>query len=628
MYEEFYGLRETPFSVQPDPRFAYPSAEHKIAVAKMRYAADGKRGLAVLTGRVGMGKCLGKGTPVLMSDGAVKAVEDVQVGDLLMGPDSRPRVVLSLACGRDKLYRIVPTKGESYVVNEPHILSLKLTGGENRVPGSVVNISVRDYLAKSEHFKRNVKGYRVGVEFDERPVALEPYFLGLWLGDGASDTPRIYTTDVPVVDYLEEFTERIGVTCRRVVIKGDKCPAYDLTTGRASRAELGFAIGRGRNPVRAALAKYNLFGNKHIPQAYKANSREARLELLAGFIDADGYLTSKTFDLTLKNERLADDIVFLARSLGFAAYKNACSKTCYNNGVIGVYYRVQISGHTDEIPVRIPRKKALPRRQAKNVLMTAIDVQEVGMGEYYGFEIDGDRLFLLGDFTVTHNTTISNRLQMTWDEDPTKTVAFLPGAVVRTPGQFLRLVLESFGITALRTEAQNRGVFERFLLDEFAAGRHPILLLDEGQNLASRVIDAISDLTNFQTASTKLITVVMLAQDNLPKKLERHDAFRSRIAVVGHLDPLTLDEMREMIAYRLQTAGGGPIETYFEDQALADSYAITKGVPRDICVLCDALFVNGYVRDQRIITPALVERTLSEMSREKKWPVQIKDNRK
>ena len=245
------------------------------------------------------------------------------------------------------------------------------------------------------------------------------------------------------------------------------------------------------------------------------------------------------------------------------------------------------------------------------------------------YAADGKRgLAVLTGPVGVGKTTISNRLQMTWEEDPSKTVAFLPGAVVRTPAQFLRLVLEAFGIPAKRTEVQNRGEFERFLLDEFAAGRHPILLLDEGQNLASRVIDTISDLTNFQTASTKLVTVVMLAQDNLPKKLERHDAFRSRIAVVGHLDPLTLDEMRDMIAFRLQTAGGGPIESYFEEQALADSHAITKGVPRDVCVLCDALFVNGYVRDQRVITAALVARTLSEMSREKKWPVQLKDGRK
>ena len=196
MYEEFFGLRETPFSVQPDPRYAYPSVEHKIAVAKMRYAVDGKRGLAVLTGPVGIGKCLGRGTPVLMHDGTVRAVEDVRVGDRLMGPDSTPRTVLSLAHGTDRLYRIMPVKGDPYVVNEPHILSLKLTGGDGRSQGEVVNLSVRDYLARAENFKRNVKGYRVGVEFDAQPVTLEPYFLGLWLGDGASDTPRIHTTDV------------------------------------------------------------------------------------------------------------------------------------------------------------------------------------------------------------------------------------------------------------------------------------------------------------------------------------------------------------------------------------------------------------------------------------------------
>lgn len=245
------------------------------------------------------------------------------------------------------------------------------------------------------------------------------------------------------------------------------------------------------------------------------------------------------------------------------------------------------------------------------------------------YAADGKRgLAVLTGPVGVGKTTISNQLQMTWEDDPSKTVAFLPSATVRTPGQFLRLMLEGFGIPAKRTENENRRVFERFLLDEYNAGRHPVLLLDEGQNLAPRVFDTLSDLTNFQTASNKLITVVMLAQDNLPKKLERHDAFRSRIAVVGHLDPLTLEELTDMIDFRIQTAGGGPIKEYFEPSALADCYAITKGIPRDICVLCDALFVNGYVRDQRLMTSALVQRTLSEMSREKKWPVQLKENKK
>lgn len=228
----------------------------------------------------------------------------------------------------------------------------------------------------------------------------------------------------------------------------------------------------------------------------------------------------------------------------------------------------------------------------------------------------------------TGKTTIANGLQVTWDADPNKTVAFLPSATVNTPAAFLRLVLEAFGQETARTEADNRRLLERFLLDEYNAGRHPVLLLDEGQNVSSRNIDTISDLTNFQTAQTKLLTVVMLAQDNLPKKLERKDAFRSRIAVVGRLDPLTPEEMRAMIAHRIATAGGGPLTEYFEDDALTEIHAITQGLPRDICVLCDALFVNGYVRDQRMMTAPLVQRTLHEMSREKKWPVKIKDVQK
>jgi type II secretory pathway predicted ATPase ExeA len=225
-------------------------------------------------------------------------------------------------------------------------------------------------------------------------------------------------------------------------------------------------------------------------------------------------------------------------------------------------------------------------------------------------------------------TTIANQLQITWDTDASKTVAFIPSATVRTAAAFLRLVLESYGKETARTESDNRRLLERFLLDEYQAGKHPILLLDEGQNVSSTNINTISDLTNFQTSQTKLITVVMLAQDNLPKKLERHDAFRSRIAVVGRLDPLNIDEMTGMIAHRIKVAGGGPLASYFVDDAIPEIYNVTKGIPRDICVLCDALFVNGYVRDQRMLDASLVVRTLNEMSREKKWPVQIRDNRK
>ena len=79
-------------------------------------------------GLSGSGKCHGADTPIIMYDGTIKKVQDIQVGDLLMGDDSTARRVFSLARGRDIMYEVTNIKGESYIVNSEHILSLKYTG--------------------------------------------------------------------------------------------------------------------------------------------------------------------------------------------------------------------------------------------------------------------------------------------------------------------------------------------------------------------------------------------------------------------------------------------------------------------------------------------------------------------
>ncbi len=231
----------------------------------------------------------------------------------------------------------------------------------------------------------------------------------------------------------------------------------------------------------------------------------------------------------------------------------------------------------------------------------------------------------------TGKTTIANQLQRTWGADAGKALAFLPSASVRTRPQFLRLVAEGFGIAPARTEQENKRQVERFLLDEYGAGRHPVLLIDEAQNVHADNIDVLSDLSNFQTAEDKLITIVMLAQDNFPNKLSRKEAFRSRIAVISNLDPLSYEDMRGMIAHRLTTAGGevlaplaqgALLDRFFSERALIEVYNTTQGIPRDVCVLCDAAFVNAFVRAEKAVTPETVAQTLSEMRAGKNWPVQ------
>jgi len=151
-------------------------------VAEIRAAFREKLDPVLFVLPTGGGKCLGAGTPVLMFDGTIMPVEQVCVDDLLMGPDSTPRRVLSLARGREMLYRVTPKKGDPYVVNESHILSLR-----NR-RGVVTNIEVRDYIKEPRHWQIRNQGWRVPgiLRGDLTPelvdITVEPIGVGDYYG--------------------------------------------------------------------------------------------------------------------------------------------------------------------------------------------------------------------------------------------------------------------------------------------------------------------------------------------------------------------------------------------------------------------------------------------------------------
>jgi superfamily II DNA or RNA helicase len=309
------------------------------------------------------------------------------------------------------MYDIIPTKGDTYTVNESHILSLKCSSTYSKKfkKGQIVDICVKDYLnlPKSFHGPAGaLLGYRVPVKFPEKNVEMDPYALGYWLGDGTSRYPAITTIEEPIIRYFKEYAEKLGLFIRQG--KGRDSITYSISAGKRNRPGISGSV--GKNKFLNMLNKYNLVQNKHIPYDYKCNSRDIQLGLLAGIIDSDGYLSNNTYDIIQKNERLLDDIIFIARSLGFAAYKKECKKSCMYQGEkkTGTYYRICISGEgLENIPVKLIRKKARPRKQMKDVLVTRIKVVKKEVDDYYGFEIDGNRRFILGDFQVTHNTVMA-----------------------------------------------------------------------------------------------------------------------------------------------------------------------------------------------------------------------------
>ena len=132
----------------------------------------------------GRGKCLAKGTKILMYDGNIKSVEDIIVGDVIMGDDSTPRNILSTTSGVEQMYDInLDINNETYRVNESHILSLKSISDYNNVikNGSIIDISVKEYLELPSKLKDILYGYKVGIEFNKVNIETDPYLFGYWL---------------------------------------------------------------------------------------------------------------------------------------------------------------------------------------------------------------------------------------------------------------------------------------------------------------------------------------------------------------------------------------------------------------------------------------------------------------
>jgi hypothetical protein len=209
---------------------------------------------------------------------------------------------------------------------------------------NVFEISMKDYLQLPKSMKRCLKGYKVPVHFEQKEIPIDPYRMGYWLGGSSNKHTVISSEDLPVLQDL------------------------------------------------------NLIHNKHIPMMYKCNSRENRLKLLAGLIDSNGRVDkgSNGFKITHKSETFMDDVIFLARSLGFSCDKNS-KKTNRTH--------IRITGEgMEEIPTRIPRKHSIPIKPMKDALITAIKVEYVNRDAYFGFTLDGNCRYLMGDFTVTHNT--------------------------------------------------------------------------------------------------------------------------------------------------------------------------------------------------------------------------------
>lgn len=139
--------------------------DSEIEIGEFRFEDMPRSCTWIIVGAPGSGKCLAKGTPILMYDGTINTVENIKENDLLMGDDSKPRKVLGTCRGVDQMYKITQDQGNDYIVNEPHILVLsKFKKGE--FGSEVIEIPVYEYIDKYHQNDDFIfEGVKTGHEF-------------------------------------------------------------------------------------------------------------------------------------------------------------------------------------------------------------------------------------------------------------------------------------------------------------------------------------------------------------------------------------------------------------------------------------------------------------------------------
>lgn len=355
-----------------------------------------------------IGKCIGEDTPVITANGTIKMARDVVKSDGLMGPDSTRRSIFEITRGVDQGYRIIPNKNwDSWECVTGHRLALKWCNssmpfyfnGKKYVKDDTVVMTIDSFTSLTKTSKKHLMLFKCGVEYPERELEIDPYLMGLWLGDGSKSRMHITNVDTEVIDHL------VNNHNGKLVKYGDS--ATEIQIG-------GMGSGR-RSDMTKKLKMYGVFKNKHIPAEYLINSRKNRLELLAGIIDSDGYTMINgrqvNCEIVQKNKVLAHDIKRLVSELGFGcSVRPKVATMIRKDGSIYScdVYRIFIFGDMWGIPVKVNRKK-FPlitdfNKVRRNTLHCGFKVEKIGTIPYVGFVINKDHMHLLGDCQVTHNT--------------------------------------------------------------------------------------------------------------------------------------------------------------------------------------------------------------------------------
>ena len=367
-----------------------------------------------------LGYMRGRAQPVftkVLTPGGFRPIGELRVGDLVIGSDGRPTVVAGVyPQGFKQIYRVYTQDGSSTLASEDHLWAVYTHADRRRgKPARVLQTKemIGNLRAAGRH-RYLLPLLTAPVSFDLRPVPLDPYALGLLLGDGCvtcQTTPSFATTDPELAKSLERLIP--GIKLRQ---KSD----VDYVLNRVRQPGEVITI---ENPVTGAMRRLGLAGTKSdtrfIPEDYLFNSPQVRLAVLQGLLDSDGGPVTQEgrtcrIQFGTASRRLRDDVVFVVQSLGGVVNQRTRKAAGRKPGLARgrpVHHRsdahiLDIRLPKGMVPFRLARKAAKYDATGGGRPMRFIDrIEPAGTAEAVCIKVAAaDSLYVTEDFLLTHNT--------------------------------------------------------------------------------------------------------------------------------------------------------------------------------------------------------------------------------
>src|SRR5512139_2009448 len=184
-----------------------------------------------------------------------------------------------------------------------------------------------------------------------------------------------------------------------------------------------------------------------------------------------------------------------------------------------------------------------------------------------------------------------------------------------SPIEFLQTLLAQFGFSPFKMKkAELLATLNQFLIEQYAAGRKVLLIVDEAQNLSNRVLEEIRMLSGVETTKEKVLRIILAGQPELNEKLDSPELVQlaQRVRLRFHLSALSEQDLQAYVLHRLEVAGSGG-RKIFQDDIYPLLYKYTGGTPRLVNTLCETAMMSAYAAERDFVTLEDLKAAIDEL---------------